>query len=190
VAPAVIEIRHVAEDVTVSDDDAFGRCRRAGGVLQVRDDAFLNRTRELLADNPDAARHLVFELTESSLIEDMESTALWLQELRALGVRIAIDDFGTGYSGLHYLVKLPVQTLKIDRMFVAGIDRDGEQAAVVGAIFQMARALGMEIVVEGVETREQLQIIAAMGACDVQGWLISKALPALEFGAFIRHFPA
>lgn len=159
-------------------------------ALQVRDDAFLNRTRELLAANPDAAGHLVFELTESSLIKDMESTALWLRDLRALGVRIAIDDFGTGYSGLHYLVKLPVQTLKIDRIFVADIDRDGDQAAVVSAIFQLARALGMEVVVEGVETREQLQIVAAMGACDVQGWLISKALPAPEFSAFIGQFPA
>ncbi len=159
-------------------------------ALQVRDAAFLKRTRELLEAYPDAARHLVFELTESSLIEDMDSTTRWLQDLRALGVRIAIDDFGTGYSGLHYLVKLPVQTLKIDRIFVAGIDQDGEQAAVVSAIFQMARALRMEVVVEGVETLEQLQIVAAMGACDVQGWLISKALPAEEFGAFMGQFHA
>lgn len=158
-------------------------------ALQVRDTAFLDHTRQLLAGNPDVARHLVFELTESSLIEDMESTVRWLRDLRALGIRIAIDDFGTGYSGLHYLVRLPVQTLKIDRMFVAGIDQDGEQAAVVSAIFQMARALRMEVVVEGVETREQLQIVAAMGACDVQGWLISKALPAPEFGAFLGQFP-
>tara|TARA_R110002110_G_scaffold415697_2_gene653851 strand:+ start:16959 stop:19094 length:2136 start_codon:yes stop_codon:yes gene_type:complete len=159
-------------------------------ALQVRDAAFLDHTRQLLETNPDAARHLVFELTESSLVEDMESTARWLRDLRALGVRIAIDDFGTGYSGLHYLVRLPVQTLKIDRMFVAGIDRDAEQAAVVSAIFQMARALRMEVVVEGVETLEQLQIVAAMGACDIQGWLISKALPADKFDAFLERFPA
>ncbi|MFU8764554.1 MAG: putative bifunctional diguanylate cyclase/phosphodiesterase [Haliea sp.] len=158
--------------------------------LQVRDRAFLDRTRQVLEANPAAARHLVFELTESSLIQDIDSTVHWLQDLRALGVRIAIDDFGTGYSGLHYLVKLPVQSLKIDRMFVAGIDRDDEQAAVVSAIFQMARALRMEIVVEGVETPEQLRIVAAMGACDVQGWLISKALPAPEFGIFIGQFTA
>lgn len=159
-------------------------------ALQVRNEAFLDHTRQLLAANPDAAGHLVFELTESSLIEDMESTARWLQDLRALGVRIAIDDFGTGYSGLHYLVRLPVQTLKIDRIFVAGIDRDAEQAAVVSAIFQMARALRMEVVVEGVETPEQLQIVAAMGPCHVQGWLISRALSAEKFDAFLERFPA
>ncbi|MEQ9465733.1 MAG: EAL domain-containing protein [Haliea sp.] len=158
-------------------------------ALQVRDPVFLQRTREVLAANPDAARNLVFELTESSLVEDLESTASWLHELRALGVRIAIDDFGTGYSSLNYLVRLPVHTLKIDRMFVAGIEREAEQAAVVSAIFQMARALRLEIVVEGVETPEQLQIVAAMGSCDVQGWLISKALTAAEFGTFLDRFP-
>ncbi len=158
-------------------------------ALQVRDPAFLQRTREVLAANPGAARHLVFELTESSLVQDLENTARWLQDLRELGVRIAIDDFGTGYSSLNYLVRLPVQTLKIDRMFVAGIEREGERAAVVSAIFQMARALRLDVVVEGVETPEQLQIVAAMGACDVQGWLISKALPAAEFGAFLARFP-
>lgn len=158
--------------------------------LQIREQRFLERTRALLAANPVADGHLIFELTESSLIEDVEGTIRWLRDIKSLGIRIAIDDFGTGYSSLNYLVRLPVYCIKIDRVFVNNVDRDRDQAAIVSAIFQMAHALRIEVVVEGVETRAQLATLTAMGACDIQGWLVSKALPIDAFEKFLREFPA
>ncbi|QIB64347.1 putative bifunctional diguanylate cyclase/phosphodiesterase [Kineobactrum salinum] len=157
--------------------------------LQIREQRFLERTRELLKANPIADGHLIFELTESSLIEDVEGTIRWLRDIESLGIRIAIDDFGTGYSSLNYLVRLPVYCIKIDRVFVNNVDHDRDQAAIVLAIFQMARALRIEVVVEGVETREQLATLTAMGSCGIQGWLVSKALPVDRFEQFLQEFP-
>ena len=129
------------------------------------------------------AARLKLEVTESLLLHNPEQAVAVLHRLRALGVRIALDDFGTGYSSLSYLRRFPFDLLKIDRSFVRDI-ADPDTAAIVRAIVGIGERLGMGIVVEGVETSEQLELVQREGCTQVQGYLFSKPLPAVEAHAF------
>ncbi len=114
------------------------------------------------------------------MVENKERLLAKLQGLRALGVGLEIDDFGTGYSSLSYLQRLPVEVLKIDRSFVKDLTEKSEARKVVGSIVALARALNLSTVAEGIETREQLQTLKALG-CDLgQGYLFSRPVPATE----------
>jgi EAL domain-containing protein (putative c-di-GMP-specific phosphodiesterase class I) len=116
-------------------------------------------------------RLLELELTESTLVRDRDEGAKKMEELRAFGIRIAIDDFGTGYSSLSYLQNMPVDTLKVDRAFTARLSTSATAVTMVRAIIAMARALGLRIVTEGVETEEQAEILRQLGSDEVQGYL-------------------
>jgi diguanylate cyclase (GGDEF)-like protein/PAS domain S-box-containing protein len=121
---------------------------------------------------------LQLELTESAVMEDGDSTTATIRGLRALGVRLAVDDFGTGYSSLSHLRYLPADTLKIDKGFVEGLGREPRDTALVGSIVELAHALGMGVVAEGVETPEQLARLRALG-CDLgQGHIFAPPLPS------------
>ena len=122
-------------------------------------------------------RHLTIELTESVLIDDADRTVAKLQLIRDMGVGLAVDDFGTGWSSLSYLRVLPVDTVKIDRSFVAGLGHDQDVASLTRAIVRLAGDLGMAVIAEGVEEPGQAQQLAAMGATLAQGWLFAKAGP-------------
>lgn len=132
-----------------------------------------------------APRLLEIEITESSTLGAHFDAQARLQELRALGLRVLIDDFGTGYSSLSQLQRLDVDVLKIDRSFTAeiGVSRHGD--VLVQTIIHMARALGLEVVAEGVETKEQLRMLRALGCDEVQGFLISHPVPASELPGLI-----
>jgi diguanylate cyclase (GGDEF)-like protein/PAS domain S-box-containing protein len=123
---------------------------------------------------PPASLHL--EITETSAMENAASTVRALHELKALGVGIAIDDFGTGYSSLSYLKRFPIDTLKIDQSFIRDIPADPEDAAIATAVLALARSLKVEVVAEGVETKEQLHFLAERRCDRVQGFLFSRAL--------------
>jgi EAL domain-containing protein (putative c-di-GMP-specific phosphodiesterase class I) len=116
---------------------------------------------------------LVLEITESATVEDTEGVIARLEELKALGVGLAIDDFGTGYSSLSYLRRFPVDQLKIDRSFVAGIATNSEDRAITASVINLGHALGIQVVAEGVETIDQLEHLCAMGCDLAQGfnWL-------------------
>ena len=107
-----------------------------------------------------------------------------------MGVRLYIDDFGTGYSSLGYLGTLPVHALKIDRSFVVGMGEKAEMATVVAAIVTMGHNLGLTIVAEGVEQREQFEALRALGCDEIQGYLFSRPLPAEAFRDWYRDFNA
>ena len=126
-------------------------------------------------------RRLVVEVTESSLLEEDSAMLEWMRELRQSGVRVAADDFGTGYSSLSYLKRLPIDILKIDRMFVDRLGEDPLDTAVVDAIIGMASALGLEVIAEGVETASQRSELLARGVHRAQGFLFSRALPPEDF---------
>jgi diguanylate cyclase (GGDEF)-like protein len=128
---------------------------------------------------------LCLEITESALMEDDEASATRLRELKDLGVTVSVDDFGTGYSSLRRLRQLPIDTLKIDRSFVSGLERDGEDSAIVSAVVRLAHAMGLETVAEGVETAEQLRRLHALGCDLVQGFFLCRPQPvdALELDA-------
>jgi EAL domain-containing protein (putative c-di-GMP-specific phosphodiesterase class I) len=117
---------------------------------------------------------LVLELTESILVEESSKVGETLADLKDLGVKLALDDFGTGYSALSYLKRFPFDMVKIDRSFVRGLGRDSEDSAIVGAVMGMARALGMEVVAEGIETEEQLACLTELGAELGQGFLFAR----------------
>jgi len=134
-----------------------------------------------------AASALALEITEGLLLEDTPATAETLQALRRLGVRLLLDDFGTGYSSLAYLRRHPIDALKIDRTFVADLGEDGEgDDAIVQAIVGMAKALGMRVVPEGVETAGQLRRLTDLGCEFAQGYHLARPLPAGELVARLR----
>jgi len=123
------------------------------------------------------AERLVFEVTESSLIEDQEQSIKTVKALCDLGAQIAIDDFGTGYSSFEYVYMLPVQYLKIDRSFIKGDIGSSKSQAIVKAIIQLTEALEIKSIAEGVETQEQLDWLTEHGCDYVQGFLLSRPLP-------------
>jgi diguanylate cyclase (GGDEF)-like protein len=126
-------------------------------------------------------KYLELELTESIFIKDTESVNLILKEMQSLGIQIAIDDFGTGYSSLNYLKKFSFNTLKIDRCFVTGIVNDPQAAALTTAIIQMARSMSLKTVAEGVETEAEISFLRQQRCDEIQGYLFSRPLPAIEF---------
>jgi EAL domain-containing protein (putative c-di-GMP-specific phosphodiesterase class I) len=111
-------------------------------------------------------------------MESVESAAGTLEKLRALGVELSIDDFGTGYSSLSYLHRLPIDTLKIDRSFVSRMAENSENKEIVRTIIMLARTLGMGVIAEGVETKEQAELLRELECQCVQGYLVSKPLDA------------
>ena len=134
----------------------------------------------------DPAR-LVFELTESHILDDGVETLDSLARLRAMGIRLAIDDFGTGYSSLSYLEHLPVDILKIDRAFVVDLPTAPKRAALVRAIIAMSGALGLTTIAEGVETAEQLRIVRALGCDQAQGFHLAGPLDAADSGVLLAR---
>jgi diguanylate cyclase (GGDEF)-like protein/PAS domain S-box-containing protein len=122
-------------------------------------------------------RDLILEITESMVVEDAGAALATLQELKSLGVRVAVDDFGTGYSSLSYLKLFPVDFLKIDRSFVAGLGRDPEDEGLVRASIELAHALGLQAVAEGVENEEQLERLRVLGCDLAQGFYFQKPFP-------------
>ncbi|RZK96937.1 MAG: EAL domain-containing protein, partial [Methylobacterium sp.] len=131
-----------------------------------------------LASSGLAASRLEIEITEGVLLQENERTLRTLHRLRALGIRVSMDDFGTGYSSLSYLRSFPFDKIKIDRSFVADITQKPDGDAVIRAIAGLGRSLGMTTVAEGVETEDQMRRIRAEGCTDVQGYLVSRPIPA------------
>jgi diguanylate cyclase (GGDEF)-like protein len=129
---------------------------------------------------------LVLEITEGSLIHDPHRSAQILDELSCMGVRIAIDDFGTGYSSLAWLKRFPVDEIKVDRSFVTDLVEDESDAAIVRSTIELGRSLGMLVVAEGVETAEVLEQLAGYGCDVVQGFLISRPVPAAQLVTWLR----
>ena len=130
---------------------------------------------------------LELEITESVLLQDAENTLVALNTLKRAGIALSVDDFGTGYSSLSYLKRFPIDTLKIDRSFVKDIHVDQDDAAICAAILAMARQLGLNVVAEGVETKEQLEFLRHHGCNQIQGFLCSKPLSAQQFNVLLRE---
>jgi EAL domain-containing protein (putative c-di-GMP-specific phosphodiesterase class I) len=115
-------------------------------------------------------------------------TVAMLHQLRALGVRISMDDFGTGYSSLSYLRSFPFDKIKIDRSFIADIERNGDSEAIIRAIAELGASLGIATTAEGIETPEQLELVRRAGCTEVQGYLLSKPRAAGEVLDLIAGF--
>jgi EAL domain-containing protein (putative c-di-GMP-specific phosphodiesterase class I) len=130
---------------------------------------------------------LELEVTESMLMQSVDTTLETLSKLKDMGVRLAIDDFGTGYSSLSYLKRFPLDTLKIDRSFIKDLPCDAEDAAIAKAIIAMAHSLKLAVVAEGVETAEQLAFLQQHGCDVVQGYLFSRPVSAEDFEGLLAQ---
>jgi EAL domain-containing protein (putative c-di-GMP-specific phosphodiesterase class I) len=145
-------------------------------AIQLRERGFVESVCEALG-----GRYVIdLEITESRIMEDIDANIEKLRQLRSLGVGITIDDFGTGYSSLAYLAKLPVQSVKIDHIFISRMLRDDENMAVVQTIISLAQSLKLTTVAEGVESEEQADMLALLRCDHLQGYLVSKPLPPAE----------
>lgn len=150
-------------------------------ALQFQQADFVSRVAYALDSAGLPAAHLELELTESILLKDADEALQRLVALDRLGVRLAIDDFGTGYSSLGYLKRIPIRKLKIDRSFVKGLPGDESDAAIATAVIQLARALRLRVIAEGVETPRQREFLREAGCDEFQGFLVSAAVPPEEF---------
>ena len=159
-------------------------------ALQFQQPHFVERVAEVLAAAQLPPELLELELTESILVRDAEEALQRLQALARIGVQLAIDDFGTGYSSLAYLKRFPIGKLKIDRSFVQGLPGDDSDCAIVVAILQMAAALGMKVIAEGVESDGQRRFLRDSGCHEYQGFLHAPALDARSFERLLQPRPA
>jgi diguanylate cyclase (GGDEF)-like protein len=150
-------------------------------ALQFQQPHFVDRVAGVLAVSGVPPHLLELELTESILLHDADEALHRLHALARLGVRMSIDDFGTGYSSLAYLKRFPIGKLKIDRSFISGLPDDGSDAGIVRAILQVAHALGMQAIAEGVETEAQRAFLKAAGCDEFQGFLYAPALDSVSF---------
>jgi EAL domain-containing protein (putative c-di-GMP-specific phosphodiesterase class I) len=129
---------------------------------------------------------LELEITESTVMHNAQRAAALLAQLKEMGIRVAIDDFGTGYSSLAYLKRFPIDSLKIDRSFVADVPGDSGNTAITQAIMAMAHSLGLKVIAEGVESEEQFAFLRAHGCEELQGYFFSKPVTAEEATAMLR----
>jgi predicted signal transduction protein with EAL and GGDEF domain len=155
--------------------------------VQVRDRAIVDLVREALAESGVAPSRLMLEITEGVLIDNPEEMVKRIGDLRALGVRIALDDFGSGYSNLGYLLRFPFDKLKIDKSFVAPLGRSSNGGVIVQAIVALGRALGVIVLVEGVETEEQRVLLRLAGCDEMQGYLFARPAPAKTIDRLIAQ---
>lgn len=159
---------------------AFANCSLSVNVAtrQLIDPDFLRTVRDALAETGVPADSLWLEITETALLSDVKTATIALRDLRSLGLHLAVDDFGTGYSSLTYLKKFPVESIKIDKSFVAGLGLEAEDTSIVTAVVQLGHALGLTVVAEGVESPLQLTRLRELGCDRGQGYLFSRPRPA------------
>jgi diguanylate cyclase (GGDEF)-like protein/PAS domain S-box-containing protein len=149
-------------------------------ALQLGAMDFVPRLERMLEADPMGGAGIDLEITESVFVEDLAGSTAKLEAARAYGMSVSIDDFGTGYSSLSYLSRLPIDCLKIDRSFISHMVDDPQSAAIVTTIISLAHALELKVIAEGVETRQQAQFLRLLRCSQMQGYLVSKPLPAAQ----------
>jgi diguanylate cyclase (GGDEF)-like protein len=155
--------------------------------VQVRDAAIVDLVRSALAESGVAPARLMLEITEGVLIDNPEDMLKRIEDLHGLGVRVALDDFGSGYSNLGYLQRFPLDKLKIDRSFVAALGQSANGGVIIQAIVALGRALGLSVLVEGVETEQQRVLLRLAGCDEMQGFLFAKPAPAKAIDRLLRQ---
>ena len=156
-------------------------------VSQFRNPDFLPALNKVLETTGLPGEYLELEITESLPLHDAEEMIDKMKKIHRLGIRFSIDDFGTGYSSLGYLKRMPIDRLKLDRSFVQGIDREGNNRIIAGAVIALAQALGVEVIAEGVEERVQEQALIELGCTRVQGYLYSTPQYAEQIETALRR---
>jgi len=155
-------------------------------AIQFRHTDLLEEIHNTLEATGICAHQLELEITESTIMEDIDIASSTMRALHCSGIHISIDDFGTGYSSLSHLKRFPINTVKIDRSFIRDITTDTDDAAIVGAIIAMAHNMGLKVIAEGVETQQQLDFLHSMQCDEVQGFLFSPPVPHHEACALLE----
>ncbi len=155
--------------------------------VQVHDRDIVDLVRSALADSGVPPSRLILEITEGVLIDNPDEMVKRIEDLHALGVRIALDDFGSGYSNLGYLQRFPLDKLKIDRSFVTALGESANGGVIVQAVVALGRALGLTVLVEGVETEEQRVLLKLAGCDEMQGFLFARPAPAKAIDRLIKQ---
>ena len=168
-----------AWQVELNDEPAFTVSVNVS-PRQLRDPGFVSEVWRILTKAGLPPSHLTLEITESFMVDDPESARARLRELKTLGVRISMDDFGTGYSSLASLQDLPLDILKIDKLFVDHVAEDPRRTAFAQAIIRMGKTLGLGLIAEGVETADQAERLQSLGCRFAQGFYFSRPVPADE----------
>jgi EAL domain-containing protein (putative c-di-GMP-specific phosphodiesterase class I) len=154
-------------------------------AVELRSTGFVQGVSAILHETGLDPQYLEFELTETALMQDQNSTSEILGALKDLGVQLTLDDFGTGYSSLSYLKRFPIDALKIDRSFVRGLCTNAGDANIVSAVINMGKSFGLNVIAEGVETREQFVRLQAQQCAEGQGNYFNAPLSPDAFGALI-----
>jgi EAL domain-containing protein (putative c-di-GMP-specific phosphodiesterase class I) len=154
---------------------------------QFRQDDLTDRIAAVFTSTGADPSQFIVELTESMVMHDVDSTLSSLRALKNLGLSLSLDDFGTGYSSLSYLRRFPIDELKIDRSFINDIHTNPDDAAIAGAIIAMARSLSLSVVAEGVEKKEQADLLSKLGCSQVQGYYYARPLTVGAFTARLRE---
>ncbi|TAI63106.1 EAL domain-containing protein [Bradyrhizobium sp. Leo170] len=157
-------------------------------ALQMRQKNFVDQVRTIIEQTGANPRRLKIELTESTLVSNVDDVIAKMDKLKAIGISFSLDDFGTGYSSLSYLKRLPIDQLKIDRSFVKDVLVDPNSAAIAKMIIALSRSLGLSVIAEGVETEEQYTFLARYGRLNYQGYLFGRPLPPEDFERLARAF--
>lgn len=155
-------------------------------TTQFREKAFASQLIEILNKHPHMNKRLCIEITERVFMDEYSDPVSQLEMLHCQGIQISIDDFGTGYSALGYLKRFPVDTIKIDRSFVSDVTEDAEDASLCAAIISIAHHLGMKVVAEGVENREQWEFLRKKGCDFAQGYYMGRPMPLIDFMNYMR----
>ena len=173
-----------------SDDPATEHLTVAINVsaLQMRQKNFVEQVRAIIDQTGANPHRLKIELTESTLVSNVDDVIAKMDRLKAIGIGFSLDDFGTGYSSLSYLKRLPLDQLKIDRSFVKDVLVDPNDAAIAQMIIALSKSLGLSVIAEGVETEEQYAFLARQGQLNYQGYLFGRPLPPEDFETFARAF--
>ncbi|MCL4129556.1 UNVERIFIED_CONTAM: hypothetical protein GTU68_017352 [Idotea baltica] len=183
-------INQVSDWVLKDACDQLQRWNKAGHNLKVavnvsskdiQEEGFTEKLRQMIEQYNISPKMLELEITESTLMENPEELEGELNAMREMGLTLAIDDFGSGFSSLNYLKRLPVDVLKIDRMFIRDLDKDENDMAIVTGVVALATSMGLKTVAEGVETAEQYRLLQKLGCDTCQGYYFSKPVPVAEF---------
>ncbi|MBI1772670.1 MAG: EAL domain-containing protein, partial [Burkholderiales bacterium] len=154
---------------------------------QFRQEDLSDRVAAIFTEAGADPSNVTLELTESMVMQDVNSTLVALRALKKLGVSISLDDFGTGYSSLSYLRRFPIDELKIDKSFINDIHENPDDAAIASAIIAMALSLSLSVVAEGVEKKEQAELLRKMGCSQVQGYYFGRPMDASGFATRYRE---
>ena len=156
-------------------------------AIQFQQEDLAGTIEKILSDSGVSPDRLELELTESVVMQDARKADNILSRLSRVGIKLAIDDFGTGYSSLSYLKRFAVDRLKIDQSFVRDMTHNYDDAEIAQAIINLGHTLGLEIVSEGVETKEQLELLKKQGCDIIQGYYVSRPMPAADIPDFLRN---